>query len=164
MPAQTLNRLEELGDRAVWVRGNTDRWLAEAFNGTFQPSGLATNPPAAYFGWCAARIGQAHRDRLANLPLTVTLDVDGLGPVTFRDATARDDNAFITVDSPISHYRAAFAGIPRRPWSSGIPTCPSTGSPTPGASSTQARSACPTGIPAQPGPAGAGRGPAAHRL
>ena len=47
MPAQTLDRLEELGERAVWVRGNSDRWLADAFDGTFQPSGLPTNPPAA---------------------------------------------------------------------------------------------------------------------
>ena len=107
MPAQTLDRLEELGVRAVWVRGNTDRWLADAFDGTFQPSGLPTNPPAAYFEWCAARIGQAHRDRLASLPLSATLDVDGLGPVTFCHATARDDNEFITVDSPISHSQAA---------------------------------------------------------
>jgi len=114
MPAQTLDRLEELGVRAVWVRGNTDRWLADAFDGTFQPSGLPTNPPAAYFEWCAARIGQAHRDRLASLPLSATLDVDGLGPVTFCHATARDDNEFITVDSPISHYQAAFAGVPAR--------------------------------------------------
>jgi predicted phosphodiesterase len=98
----------------VWVRGNSDRWLADAFDGTYQPSGLPTNPPAAYFSWCAARIGHAHRDRLASLPLSVTLDVDGLGPVTFCHATARDDNEFITVDSPISHYQAAFAGVPAR--------------------------------------------------
>ena len=114
MPAQTLDRLEELGERAVWVRGNSDRWLADAFDGTFQPSGLATNPPAAHFDWCAARIGRSHRDRLADLPLTVTLDIDGLGPVMFCHATARDDNEFITVDSPVSHYRAAFAGVPAR--------------------------------------------------
>ena len=32
----------------------------------------------------------------------------------FCHATARDDNEFITVDSPVSHYRAAFAGVPAR--------------------------------------------------
>ena len=48
MPAQTLDRLEELGEQAIWVRGNTDRWLAEAFDGTFQHSGLATNYQAAF--------------------------------------------------------------------------------------------------------------------
>jgi predicted phosphodiesterase len=111
MPARTLDRLEELGERAIWVRGNTDRSLAAAFDGTFQPSGLPANPPADYFTWCAARIGQAHRDRLADLPLTITLDVDGLGPVAFCHGTARDDNEFILVDSPVEHYQAAFAGI-----------------------------------------------------
>ena len=111
MPAQTLDRLEELGERAIWVRGNTDRSLAAAFDGTFQPSGLPANPPADYFTWCATRIGQAHRDRLASMPLKVTLDVDGLGPVAFCHGTARDDNEFILIDSPIVHFQAAFAGI-----------------------------------------------------
>jgi predicted phosphodiesterase len=112
MPAQTMDCLEALGSRAVWIRGNTDRGLAAAFDGVFQPSGLATNPPDAYFTWCAARIGQAHRDRLAGLPLSVTLDVGGLGPVAFCHGTPRDDNEFILVDSPIEHYQSAFADLP----------------------------------------------------
>src|SRR5262249_38568701 len=123
-PAQPFDRLEELGEGAVWVRGNSDRWLADAFDGTFQPSGLATNPPAAYFDWCAARIGRPHRDRLAGLPLSVTLDVDGLGAVTFCHATARDHNQFITVDSPISHYQAACAGVPAQTVVVGPPPMP----------------------------------------
>jgi predicted phosphodiesterase len=112
MPAQTLDALEQLGKRAIWVRGNTDRCLADAFDGSFVASGLAANAPPEYFAWCAGRIGQAHRDRLASLPLTVTLDIDGLGPVAFYHGTARDDNEFIVVDSPIDHYRAAFAAAP----------------------------------------------------
>jgi predicted phosphodiesterase len=111
MPAQTLDRLEGLGSQAIWVRGNTDRCLAAAFDGTFQPSGLLANAPAPYFTWCAARIGPMHRDRLASLPLTATLDIDGLGPVAFCHATARDDNEFILVDSPVEHYQAAFSGL-----------------------------------------------------
>src|SRR5262249_31517441 len=111
-PAQPFDRLEELGEGAVWVRGNSDRWLADAYDGTFQPSGLPTNPPTAYFDWCAARIGRPHRDRLADLPLSVTLDIDGLGAVTFCHATARDDNEVITLGSPISHSEAASAGVP----------------------------------------------------
>lgn len=114
MPAETLDLLEDLGERAIWVRGNTDRDLASAFDGTFQPTGLAANAPPEYFAWCAARIGQAHRDRLARLPLMVTVDVDGLGPVAFCHATARDDNEFILVDSPIGHFQAAFADVPEQ--------------------------------------------------
>src|ERR1039457_5463888 len=65
-----------------------------------------------YFTWCAAKIGQAHRDRLAGLPLSITLDIGGLGPVAFCHGTARDDNEFILVDSPVEHYQAALAGFP----------------------------------------------------
>ncbi|HTT52557.1 MAG TPA: metallophosphoesterase family protein [Streptosporangiaceae bacterium] len=111
MPGPTLDRLAGLGDRAVWVRGNSDRSLAEAFDGTFQPSGLATNASAEYYAWCAARITRAGRDLLAGLPLTVSLEVDGLGAVAFCHGTARDDNEFILVDSPVEHYQAAFTAV-----------------------------------------------------
>jgi predicted phosphodiesterase len=109
MPAQTLERLAGLGTPAVWVRGNSDRWLVDAFDGDFMIPGLPTSPSADWFEWCAARLNRAHRDMLADLPLSVTLDVDGLGPVTFCHATARDDNEYILVDSPLEHFRAAFA-------------------------------------------------------
>lgn len=111
MPAQTLERLAALGDRAVWVRGNSDRWLVEAFDGDFVIPGLDTSPSAEWFEWCAARLDRGHRDLLADLPLTVTLDVDGLGQVAFCHATARDDNEYILVDSPVGHFRDAFAGV-----------------------------------------------------
>jgi len=111
MPGPALDRLAALGDRGIWVRGNSDRDLAAALDGTFQPSGLDANAPAEHYAWCAARISQAHRGRLAALPLTVTLDIDGLGPVTFCHGTPRDDNEFICVDSPVGHYQAAFGGL-----------------------------------------------------
>lgn len=114
MPAQTLDRLASLGDRAVWVRGHADRRLVDAFDGNFMIPGLDTDPAADWFGWCAARLDRGHRDLLAGLPLAVTLDVDGFGPVAFCHATARDDGEYILVDSPIAHYRAAFAGLPGR--------------------------------------------------
>jgi predicted phosphodiesterase len=114
MPAQTLDKLTALGDRAVWVRGNSDRWLVDAFDGNFLIPGLDTSPSADWFEWCAARLGRAHRDLLDGLPLTVTLDVDGLGPVAFCHATARDDNEYILVDSPIRHFSAAFTDVPEQ--------------------------------------------------
>jgi predicted phosphodiesterase len=114
MPAQTLDRLTALGERAVWVRGNSDRWLVDAFDGNVLIPGLDTSPSAGWFEWCAARLTRAHRDLLGGLPLTVTLDVDGLGPVAFCHATARDDNEYILVDSPLGHFRDAFAELPEQ--------------------------------------------------
>jgi predicted phosphodiesterase len=114
MPDRTLERLAGLGDRAVWVQGNSDRWLVDAFDGDLLVPGLATSPSEEWFEWCAARLGRAHRDLLARRPFSVTLDVDGMGPVMLCHATARDDNEYILVDSPAGHFRAAFAGVPAR--------------------------------------------------
>ena len=111
MPARTLERLAGLGDRAVWVRGHADRRLVDAFDGNFMIPGLDTDPSADWFEWCAARLDRGHRDLLADLPVLVTLDVDGLGRVAFCHATARDDGEFILVDSPSAHYKSAFAGV-----------------------------------------------------
>ena len=111
MPSQTLYRLVAPGDRALWVRGNTDRWLVDAFDGNLALPGLDTNPPAAWFEWCASRIQQDHRDLLANLPISVTLNIGGIGEVRICHATARDDNEFILVDSAISMFDAAFADV-----------------------------------------------------
>ncbi|GAA4727960.1 metallophosphoesterase family protein [Phytohabitans rumicis] len=107
MPAQTLDRLAALGDRAIWVRGNADRELVAAYDGT--PDGTlpeAARPPTAY---AASRLTRAHRDRLAGLPLSVRLDVTGLGPVRFCHATSRSDTEIVLVDSPVARYRDAFA-------------------------------------------------------
>ena len=109
MPAQTLARLAGLGERAVWVRGNCERELADAWDGTLDP-GLPEQArlPAEY---CAAQLERAHRDLLDGLPLSVTLEVDGLGPVRFCHGTAVSDTAIVLVDSPIASYHAGFAGV-----------------------------------------------------
>ena len=109
MPAQTLERLAGLGERAVWVRGNCERELAAAWDGTLGPD-LAEQArvPAEY---CAAQLGRAHRGLLDGLPLTVTLEVTGLGPVRFCHATAAGDTGLVLVDSPVADYRAGFAGV-----------------------------------------------------
>jgi predicted phosphodiesterase len=108
MPAETLERLADLGDKAIWVRGNADRELAAAYDGALDP-GLPelVRVPTQY---CASRLAREHRDLIADLPLSVTLDVTGLGPVRFCHATARSDTEIVLVDSPMDRYRDAFAG------------------------------------------------------
>ena len=108
MPAETLDRLAGLGRKAIWVRGNADRELAAACGGELDP-GLPEQVrlPTQY---CASRLAGRHRDLIADLPLSVTLEVTGLGPVRFCHATARSDTEIVLVDSPIDRYRDAFAG------------------------------------------------------
>jgi diadenosine tetraphosphatase ApaH/serine/threonine PP2A family protein phosphatase len=56
---------------------------------------------------------RAQRDHLAlaALPLTVSVEVDGLGPVLFCHATARDDEEILLVDSPLAWFGEGFAGV-----------------------------------------------------
>ena len=109
MPAETLDRLAELGEKATWVRGNADRELVAAYDGGLN----ADLPEAARLPtqYAASRLGSRHRALLAGLPLSVALDVTGLGPVRFCHATTRSDTEIVLVDSPVSRYRDGFADI-----------------------------------------------------
>ena len=108
MPAQTLERLAGLGGKAVWVRGNADRELAAAYDGALSPDlPFEARVPAQY---CASQLSRQHRDLLAGLPLSVTLEVTGLGPVRFCHATATSDTKIVLVDSALDDYRAGFGG------------------------------------------------------
>jgi predicted phosphodiesterase len=106
MPAETLDRLAALRDRAVWVHGNCEREMVTAFDG-----GEVPGPNAADATASASLIGRAHRDRLDQLPLTVTLDIDGLGPTLFCHASPRRDDEMLLVDSPPGRWADALEGV-----------------------------------------------------
>jgi predicted phosphodiesterase len=104
MPVPTLRRLLDLGDRAVWIRGNGDRYLVEE----------VAAPPDPVVPWAAAQLTADLRAHLAGLPLTVTLDVDGLGPTLFCHATPRDDEEVALVDSSLDRWAEVLAGRPEQ--------------------------------------------------
>src|ERR1022692_5081265 len=60
--------------------------------------------------YCASRLERRHRDLLASLPLSVTLEVTGLGAVRFCHATTRSDTEIVLVDSSMDQYKEAFEG------------------------------------------------------
>ncbi|HEV7973296.1 metallophosphoesterase family protein [Amycolatopsis sp.] len=105
LPAQTLDRLAELGDRAVWVRGNADRELVQLARGG------DTKIPDPIAPWAAAQLTGAHVELLGALPLTVTLPVTGLGEVLFCHATPRDDEEIALVDSPMARWSEVLDGV-----------------------------------------------------
>jgi putative phosphoesterase len=107
LPGPTLDRLAELGDRAVWVHGNCEREMVTAFDG-----GVVPGPFGGEAAKAAALIGRAHRDRLDGLPLTVTLEVTGLGPVLFCHASPRRDDEMVLVDSPPERWAEVLADVP----------------------------------------------------
>ncbi len=83
-PVRTLELLDELGDRARWIRGNGDRLGSE--------TGIWGERQA----WAVEQIGAERARALAELPETLTLDVDGLGPTLFCHGSPRSDEESIT--------------------------------------------------------------------
>jgi predicted phosphodiesterase len=102
-PSETLELLLGLGDRVHWLRGNADRELVET-----DRRGLA---PPEVLEWIRARLSDEHFAFLAELTLTQTLDVDGLGSVLFCHATPRNDEELLTRISPDERWHAALEGV-----------------------------------------------------
>lgn len=104
-PAETLDLLAGLGERAVWVRGNADRELVAVAHGE------ADAIPDPVAPWAAAQLRPDQLDLLAGLPLSVTLQVAGLGEVLFCHATPRDDEEVVLVDSRLDRWAEVFGGL-----------------------------------------------------
>ena len=101
-PAEVLDRLTSLGDRAVLIRGNADRELLEA----------ADDPSAAPVArWRAAQLHPSHRALLEAMPEQLTVDVEGFGSVCFCHATPRNDEEVVLVDSRLERWDEALAGL-----------------------------------------------------
>jgi predicted phosphodiesterase len=101
-PAETLDRLRSLRGEVHWIRGNGDRELAPG------EDGLAPLPIVEFV---RGDLTAADVDELAGAPLTVTLDVDGLGPVLFCHATPRNDVEIRTAISPDARWLEVLEGV-----------------------------------------------------
>jgi len=84
-PRESVERLRELGDRALWLRGNADRELS---------------------GWPREQLGEEEVAFLRDLPRGQTL-----GRVLFCHATPRSDEEILTEISPDADWLEAFAGV-----------------------------------------------------
>jgi putative phosphoesterase len=105
-PVEVLDRLLDLGDRVVWVRGNADRELvALACGGT-------TDIPDPIVLWAAAQLSRDHVDWLARLPHPMTLALNGFGDVVFCHGTPRDDNEVVLADTRLERWAAVLADLP----------------------------------------------------
>jgi predicted phosphodiesterase len=104
-PVEVLDRLTELGDRVLLVRGNTDRELVSFARG--EP---AEGP--AVFPWAAAQLTEAQINLLAGLPHPVTREIAGFGPVIFCHGTPRDDEEVVLVDTRLERWAEVFADLP----------------------------------------------------
>jgi putative phosphoesterase len=104
-PAETLQRLRGLGERVRWIRGNADRELAHPSPPT------AGGPPPEVMDWTRAKLSSDELAFLGALPLTETIDVDGLGRVLFCHATPRSDDELLTRISDDALWGVALEGV-----------------------------------------------------
>jgi putative phosphoesterase len=105
-PAETLERLRALGGDVRFIRGNADRELTEP-----PKPEVEAGPPQQVLEWVRERLSDEQLAFLANLALTDSIDVDGLGGVLFCHATPRDDNEILTRISPDERWRSALAEV-----------------------------------------------------
>jgi predicted phosphodiesterase len=105
MPRGALERLLALDERALFLRGNGDREIAEGPNP--EDSDLWVERTR----WSADQLERGQRAWLGGLPDTQSLDVDGLGPVLFCHGSPRSDEEILTRISPEARAAAALAGV-----------------------------------------------------
>ncbi|GAA1401905.1 metallophosphoesterase family protein [Catellatospora coxensis] len=91
-PQTTVDLVQELGRRAVFVRGNADRAVVELARGEREH----TRPRDP---WMVRQHTEEAVDFLATFPLDVVIDVAGLGPVRFCHGSPRDDTECVTPET-----------------------------------------------------------------
>jgi predicted phosphodiesterase len=94
MPRETLEHVLTLGDRAHLIRGNADRIVLEFRRGMREGEMGFANPLVG------EQLTDEQAELLEGLPLTVSLDVDGLGRTCFCHATPRSDEEVFTERDP----------------------------------------------------------------
>ena len=96
-PSETLARLRALGDRVVWVRGNSDRELVEGEEGLASPE---------FLEGARAGLGQKEIEFLYGLPPTQRID-----DVLYCHASPRNDLDIFTERTPEEHIAVLFEGL-----------------------------------------------------
>jgi putative phosphoesterase len=108
-PRETLEHLDRLGDRAVFIRGNTDRVLVE-------PPAETTGPPPwpERQVWVREQLSEEQLARFAGLSDTCVLGVDALGDVLFCHGSPRSDDEIVTRATPAERLSEILAGVTER--------------------------------------------------
>jgi predicted phosphodiesterase len=104
-PAETVERLRGVGDRARWLRGNSERELVE------QPPPREAGPPPGELERLRAALTDEQVDFLYGLPEQVELEVEGLGHVLFCHATPQNDLDIVTPLTSEERLRRILDGV-----------------------------------------------------
>src|SRR5207249_3275652 len=76
MPREVIELLLSLGDRVNWIRGNCEREIVAAFDGSKSGEGQSAEGWATTV-WTAGQLERRHRDFLAGLPEKISYSLEG---------------------------------------------------------------------------------------
>jgi predicted phosphodiesterase len=110
MPAETIERLRGLDERARFVMGNADRELVDAFDAGARMED-ADEEWRRLTAWGASRLDRAQRDFLASFRRSVSLEADGLGRSLFCHGSPRSDTELITALTPPERLEPMLADV-----------------------------------------------------
>jgi putative phosphoesterase len=98
MPVETIAALLALDIPTQFIHGNGDREVLARMRGG--ESGAVPEQARVALQWVVQQLGREHEQVLAGWPLTLRLEVDGLGDVLFCHATPRNDTDVFTRLTP----------------------------------------------------------------
>lgn len=98
MARECLLLLQAQRTPVQYIMGNGDREVLAARNGK-----MSDTIPAAFrdaMHWCAAQVSDEEAELIAEWPLKLSIDADGVGPVVFCHATTQNDTTIVTRLTP----------------------------------------------------------------
>ena len=114
MPRPTIERLMGLGDRADFVRGNTDRLLVGHFDSSLSKDARDDDVWFQRDRWASEQITKLQRDFLDGFSGSRSLEIEGLGSVLFCHGSPRSDEEIITAKTPARVLRDALGAVEQR--------------------------------------------------
>jgi putative phosphoesterase len=114
LPSETIERLIALGPRAVFVRGNADREIVDAYDRGDVDVEAAEGPAARAAAFAASRITRAHRDFLSGFEEHIVVEPELLGRALFCHGSPRGDTEMITTATTDRRLLGMLEGVEQR--------------------------------------------------
>lgn len=116
MPKETIERLMALGDRALFIRGNSDREVVARYDNPALSEmrvdgGAEEDEVERITTWTAKQLLQEHRDFLDSFSELTELDIHSLGSTLFCHGSPRSDDEIITSATPEGRMTPMLANV-----------------------------------------------------